>query len=287
MFSKSDLVSIFFPVFSHWIIWVAFLVVSGGALFLYAYPYIRTPRKEFLRRHIGIPIVSVASLYTFTKLLEGVIYNGAILKVDVWINESVVGLRTPFMNKLAFFITSFGGGYLIVVIVIVTIGILFLMKRWRFALLSLTAIIGATLLQVLIKALVNRPRPPNMLKTISDGSFSASFPSGHAITAIVYVSLLIYSYRDDIKHVGTKYLLITLASAFFITVGLTRIYLGVHWFSDVLAGMTLGLFWFMTVVLVERSITGLVKAVRIETKEAAEDPALPKIIPKIEKALKK
>jgi membrane-associated phospholipid phosphatase len=66
----------------------------------------------------------------------------------------------------------------------------------------------------------------------------------------------------------TKYILITVASAFFVTVALTRIYLNAHWFSDVMAGMSLGLSWFMCVVLVERSITGLIPAVRRETKAA-------------------
>jgi undecaprenyl-diphosphatase len=146
----------------------------------------------------------------------------------------------------------------------IAIGGLLLRKRWRYALLSLVAILGATLLQVIIKDLVNRIRPPNSLEVISPGAFFGSFPSGHALTAIVSVSLLIYSYKDDIKHVIARYLLITIASAFFITIGLTRIYLNVHWFSDVMAGMSLGLFWFTCVVLVERSITGLILAIRRE-----------------------
>ena len=64
-----------------------------------------------------------------------------------------------------------------------------------------------------------------------------------------------------------------------------------HWLSDVLAGMSLGLFWFMLVVLVERSITGMIKAVRHETKEAEPIKAaevvktVKKIIPKKKKLL--
>ncbi len=268
MLSTNDLINIFLPVFSHWIIWLAFFIVVIIILSLYAYPYVKKPRKKFISYHIGIPIANIVSLYIFTKMLEGVIYQGSILKVDAWFNETMLALHSPWITKIAFIITSFGSGILIYIILIVTIGILLLRKRWRFALLSLVAILGATLLQVVIKNIVNRGRPPNSLEFISSGAFSASFPSGHAITAIVYVSLLIYSYKDDIKNIATKYILITAASAFFIIVGLTRIYLNVHWFSDVMAGMSLGLFWFMFVVLVERSITGLIQAIRRETKEA-------------------
>jgi undecaprenyl-diphosphatase len=263
-----DIINIFLPVLGHWLLWLIFLIIVIVVLFLYAYPYIKKSGKEFSLYYVGIPIVNVVSFYIFTKMLEGVIYNGSILKVDAWFNETMLSLHAPWLTKLAFFITSFGSGVPIVVLLIITIGALLLRKRWRFALLSLIAILGATLLQVLIKGLVHRARPPNSLEVISDGLFSASFPSGHAITAIVFVCLLIYSFKDDIKHIATKYILVTAASAFFIIVGLTRIYLNAHWFSDVIGGMSLGLFWFMFVVLVQRSITGLIPAIKVETKEA-------------------
>ena len=270
MLTTSELVNIFLPSLSHWVLWLSFLVVIAGVLFLYAYPYIKKPRKEFRYQHIGIPVVNVVSFYIFTKLFEGVLYHGSILKVDEWFSEFVLSLRSSSLINLASFITNFGGSWVIYVLLIVTIGVLLLKKRWRFAILSTIAILGATILQLVIKNLVHRARPENLLET------TYSFPSGHAITAIVYVSLLIYSFKDDFKNKTVKYMLITLASAFFIAVGISRIVLHVHWFSDVLAGMALGLFWFMLVVLVERSITGLVPAVKVETKKAASKPFISK-----------
>lgn len=251
MLNTNDLTNIFLPTLNHWAIWLIFLIVVTIILFLYAHPYIKKPRKEFRSYHISIPIVNVISLYIFTKMLEGVIYQGSILKVDAWFNATMLTLHSAWLTKIAFFITSFGSGILITIIAIITIGALLLRKRWRYAILSTVAILGATLLQIVIKNLVHRVRPLNSLEVNS----TASFPSGHAIMAIVFVSLLIYSYKDDIKHAITKYTLITAFSAFFISVALSRIYLNVHWFSDVIAGMSLGLFWFMLVVLVEQPIT--------------------------------
>ncbi len=274
MLSANDLINIFLPILSHWIVWLIFFAVVIIVLLLYAYPYIRKPRKEFHGQHIGVPIASVISLYIFTKMLEGVLYQGAILKVDAWFNETMLDLHSSWLTNIAFFITSFGTGILMVILVIVTIGALLLRKRWRYALLSLAAILGATLLQVVVKNLVNRARPPNTLEVISPGAFYASFPSGHAITAIVFVSLLIYSFKDDFKNKIVKYVLITIAAVFFISVGLTRIYLNAHWFSDVMGGFSLGLFWFMLVLLVERAIPGVVPAIKVETKEA--EPIVPK-----------
>lgn len=273
MFTDKDIINILLPVLSHWKIWGSFCIIVVIISFLYAYPRFKKPRKEFNTHYISIPITSIISLYIFAKMFEGVIYEGAIVKFDEWVNKIMIALHFPWLTKLAFVLTSVGNGIPIIIIVVITIGILLLRKRWRFALLSSIAILGATVLQIFIKSFIQRIRPLNSLETVSPGIFSASFPSGHAITAIVFVSLLVYSYKDDIKNTATEYLFITTASMFFITVGLTRIYLNAHWFSDVIAGMSLGLFWFMFVVLVERSITGLIPAIKVETKKA--EPIIP------------
>jgi undecaprenyl-diphosphatase len=262
MLSAVDLVNIFLPVLNHWIIWLIFLIVVILILFLYSYPYIKKSKKEFLRYHIGIPIVNIISLYIFTKMLEGVIYQGSILKVDDIVNKIIFTLYFPGINKIALFITNFGSTVIITSLFIFALAALLLRKRWRYALISTVAIVGALVLELGIKALVHRTRPENLLET------GFSFPSGHSIMAIVFVSLLIYSFKDDFKNKIIKYILIILSSSFFLAVGVSRIILHVHWFSDVVAGISLGLFWFMLLVLIERSITGLIPAVRRETKEA-------------------
>ena len=182
-------------------------------------------------------------------MLEGVIYQGSILQVDATVNAVSY---SPLITSIASFITNFGGGVLVTMLFIIAVSILSFRKKWRYALLSTIAILGATGLQFAIKFLVHRTRPENLIET------GFSFPSGHAITAIVFVSLLIYSFKDDFKNKIIKYFLIILSSAFFIAVGISRLILHVHWFSDVIAGMSLGLFWFMLLVLVERSIPGVV-----------------------------
>ncbi len=274
MLSTKDLINIFLPVLSHWIIWLSFIVVVILVLILYAYPYIKKPKKEFSSDHIGIPITCIISLYIFTKMLEGVIYQGSILQVEATVNAVSY---SPLITSIASFITNFGGGVLVTILFIIAVSILSFRKKWRYALLSTIAILGATGLQIAIKSLVHRTRPENLITK------GFSFPSGHAITAIVFVSLLIYSFKDDFKNKIIKYFLIILSSVFFIAVGISRLILHVHWFSDVIAGMSLGLFWFMLLVLVERSIPGVVPAVKAETKKA--EPIIPKTVVATAKAI--
>jgi len=268
MLTTNDFINIFLPVLSHWIVWLSFVIVVIIILVIYAYPYLKKSRKEFLNYHIRIPIVCIIALYIFTKMLEGVIYNGSILNVDSWINGVMTALKSQWLIKTASIITNLGGGISIYLLFIFAIGILLFKKRWRFALLSTVVFLSGALLEVSVKYLVHRTRPENLIAS------GYSFPSGHAIMAIVFASLLIYSFKDDFKNKVVKYVLIIAALSFFIAVAISRIILHVHWFSDVVAGMSLGLFWFMFVVLVERSITGVIKAVRIETKMA--EPIVPR-----------
>ena len=258
MLYGDDIINIFLPVLSHWLLWLIFLVVIAGVLFIYFYP-IRKPKKETPKYSTGILITAVISLYIFAKMLEGVIYKESILKIDAWFDKIVF---VPWINNVALFITNFGGTVMITILFAFALGVLLYKKRWRYAIISTIALLGAVVLQAVIKNLVQRVRPVNLIET------NFSFPSGHAITAIVFVSLLIYSFKDDFKNKITKYVLIIIFSLFFIAVGLSRIIIHVHWFSDVMAGMSLGLFWFMLLVLIEKAIPGVVPAVKKETKEA-------------------
>ena len=253
-----DIINIFLPVLSHWLIWLIFLIVAAGVLFIYFYP-IRKPKKETPKYSTGILITAIISLYIFAKMLESVIYKESILKVDAWFNNIVFA---SWINSLALFITNFGGTVMITILFVLALSVLIYKKRWRYAIISTIALLGAVILQFVIKDLVKRVRPENLIET------NFSFPSGHAITAIVFVSLLIYSFKDDFKNKITKYVLIIVFSIFFVAVGLSRIIIHVHWFSDVMAGMSLGLFWFMLLVLIEKAIPGVVPAVKKETKEA-------------------
>jgi undecaprenyl-diphosphatase len=279
MLSIYDYKDILLPTLGHWIIWLSFLIVAIIVLLLYAYPYIKKPKKKVTNYHVGIPITSIVSLYIFVKMLEEVIYHGSILKVDAGINATMLSLNAHFIYKVALFITNFGGTVIVAILFTLTLVVLLFKKRWRFAIISTIALLGAVILQLGIKALVRRVRPENLIQT------GFSFPSGHTITAIVFVSLLIYSFKDDFKNKIVRYVLIIVFTSFFVAVGISRVILHVHWFSDVVAGMSLGLFWFMLLVLIERSIPGVVPAVKRETKEAK--PIVPKKLTKTAKSIPK
>jgi len=143
------------------------------------------------------------------------------------------------LNKLFLFITAFGNWEAIVVAGSLVCVYWLVQKKYPLVLIFLGTLIGTEASVYIIKHLVARPRPFG-LAIIREDSFS--FPSGHATIAVVFYGfLLLVLWRTLHKHTKRVLLLSYLLWVFLI--GLSRIYLGVHYLSDVLAGYILGIGW--------------------------------------------
>lgn len=114
---------------------------------------------------------------------------------------------------------------------------------------------GGLLFEFLTKLIIQRPRPMNAL--ISAPGYS--FPSGHATMAMIFFALIIYAYKDDLEKGWRRNSFIVANIMLFLLVGLSRIYLNVHWTSDVIAGWSLGLFWLTLMILLLQIIMALYK----------------------------
>jgi undecaprenyl-diphosphatase len=111
----------------------------------------------------------------------------------------------------------------------------------RLAGFLLASVVGGLVFSSLYKALVDRPRPD--LVTHYSEVYSASFPSGHSMmSATIYISLAALLMRAE-PHAAVKLYILVVAVALCLLVGFSRVYLGVHWPTDVLAGWTAGIGW--------------------------------------------
>ncbi|MEG0661762.1 MAG: phosphatase PAP2 family protein [Anaerovoracaceae bacterium] len=113
--------------------------------------------------------------------------------------------------------------------------------------------IGTTVIKSIVKPIVARPRPDVAMQLISEGGYS--FPSGHAITSIAVYGLLIFlvhQYMEDRKKaMGLTIVLGILA----VGIGLSRIYLGVHYLTDVVGGWSAGIAVMVTVMMINQHIS--------------------------------
>lgn len=141
--------------------------------------------------------------------------------------------------------TALGGTMPLIALITVVAIYLFLKQHTRTAL----AVVGSTLLGVIasqiLKAVIDRGRPDIVPQLVPE--ISGSFPSGHAMmSAIVYLTLGTMLARLEQEKVVRRFIL-GVAIALTVTVGLSRVYLGVHWPSDVLGGWALGALWVVAV----------------------------------------
>ncbi|MER9442670.1 phosphatase PAP2 family protein [Mesorhizobium sp. M0340] len=147
-------------------------------------------------------------------------------------------------------VTSLGSASVLVLITAAMIVYLLLIRRPGAALLMFVAVAGGQLLSSVLKFDIDRPRP-DLVSHLADVA-SLSFPSGHAmLSAVTYLTLGSMAARF-LPGLTTKIYVLVLAVLTTVVVGISRIYLGVHWPSDVLAGWCAGFAWAMLCWLAAR-----------------------------------
>jgi len=178
--------------------------------------------------------------YGFVKLLSEV-REGETTHFDVWVMEQVGRHRGSLeMEEIGRDLSALGGVVLPMVVIFVAI-FLMLRRMWHAMWLLLIATCGGALISGMIKDLVARPRPEVFLHR--SYATSGSFPSGHSmLSAVVYLTLgsLLARFTRDLR---LRLYFLFLACLLTFLVGVSRMYLGVHWPTDVLAGWAAGAVW--------------------------------------------
>jgi undecaprenyl-diphosphatase len=172
------------------------------------------------------------------------------LEWDQQIANLFYSWRSPMLTEIMIFVTNLGSTLMIVALGLVTFWLVW--KRysrkeaWRF----LMILAGGAIMNNLLKEIIKRPRPLLTSPLIDETSFS--FPSGHTMNAtILYLLIVFYMFRF-LKRYKFKWFYIVGLICLVVLIGLSRIYLGVHYPSDVAAGFLAGIFWLLTVVLLEK-----------------------------------
>jgi undecaprenyl-diphosphatase len=167
-------------------------------------------------------------------------------------DDPATPIGPPWMEEVARDITSLGGVALIVLITGSVVGFLALDRKYGAMWFVLGATSSGFALSAALKALFRRPRPevvPHLMK-----AYTSSFPSGHSMmSAVVYLTLGVLLARL-VRRRRLKFYFISLAVLLTVLVGVTRVYMGVHYPTDVLAGWTVGLVWAVLCWLVQRAL---------------------------------
>ena len=206
--------------------------------------------KEFIKKNLKWFILLIC-LVGFLKLAEDV-FSKEILQADIVGYDLISSfLISDFATPIAKLITNFGGA---LVLIGTTVILVISIKNRRIG-LSIIANLGiVTGLNIVLKQIVQRPRPTEY-RIVNETGYS--FPSGHSMVSMAFYGFLIYLIYKYVKNQYLKIGLITFLSILIISIGISRIYLGVHYTSDVMAGFCISVSY---LVLYVSSVSNWIKA---------------------------
>src|SRR5918998_2282269 len=185
-------------------------------------------------------LVALAAMWVFVQI-AGEVREGRTQAFDVSVLRYVETHHSPFLDKAMLEITFMGTGSIVMLIVAVSGMFLWLTKHKHSALLLLVATVGGILLNNLLKAGFDRPRP--QVFEWGQHTVSSSFPSGHAMSAAtVYMTVAYLAARLQRRHIS-RVLTLLAATIVVVLIAVSRLYLGVHYPTDVAAGVILGIAW--------------------------------------------
>lgn len=182
--------------------------------------------------------ICLVILFIVAKLAEEVLEKEAFAfdtSFLLWLHQ----YNNPSLDKLMLFITNLGNPTTVVIVAFMTLAILW-WRRYRLEIMVFTlTCLGGVILNTGLKLFFSKPRPQLWNQLITEKSFS--FPSGHAIGSMVLYGFVAHLLAFYYPKFST--LIYTLAVILIGAIGFSRLYLGVHWPTDVIAGYGVGFLW--------------------------------------------
>lgn len=181
-----------------------------------------------------IPFVSII-LFSFLGWEE-------VTKIDYQVSQYFYQLHSPMLNTIMTAITHVGDLLIQTTVTVLIVVILFILKKWRTAIwYGLTVLIGAGILNGVIKELYGRTRPSQIQPLVEIGGYS--FPSGHSMGSVIVYGGLLFLILRRLRSTQLKLFVGLLVFLMVLGIGISRIYLGVHFPTDVIGGFSLGFAW--------------------------------------------
>jgi undecaprenyl-diphosphatase len=199
--------------------------------------------EGYLGLHLVVGfVVALLAGWLFGRIADWVFDSEAIRAADRYAQQVAASWRSPALTSVMKVLSWIGKDYMRAVIVAPVVVALVRARSHRRLYAFAASILGGVLLVQALKAVFRRARPSDI--DVLSSAHGYSFPSGHAMGAmLLYGSLAYVVYFSMEHHRRLRVLAVTLCVLMILTIGASRIYLGVHYLSDVIAGFAAGLCW--------------------------------------------
>lgn len=200
---------------------------------------------------VGAVIAAVLTA-AFAEVYESVVRADGVAGLDHPVLAAGKSLRSPGLDLAVTAFTDVGGTIGMPILALTVMAVLAFRRRsWTPVILIATAGLGSLLMTIAGKRLIGRTRP-DLSDAVPPYEHSASFPSGHSLNAVVIAGIVAYLIILRLKTARSRVVTGTAAAVFAAAMGLSRVYLGHHWLTDVLAAWALGAAWLALVITAHR-----------------------------------
>ena len=208
---------------------------------------------EFLSLSLLLGLATAIGALIFFSWLTDEVLEGDSRHFDEVTRAAVHQLASPTLTAIMRFL-SFVGSTIVLTIGTIIVAIVFTKRQWgREAKLFAATMIGAALLNITLKLTFKRARPTPFFDLTPPETYS--FPSGHSLASACFFGALAAILTAKIKSKRTRAIVWILCASMFFLIGFSRIYLGVHHTTDVIAGFAAALIWILVVRFVEMELT--------------------------------
>ena len=200
---------------------------------------------------IGLVIVTVLSGLV-ALVYDAVTDKDGVAGLDQPLLDLAISLRSPVADAVVTGFTDIAGPIGMPIIAVTALLVLSIHRRsWTPVILIVAAGSGSLLMTVAGKALVGRVRP-ELAEAVPPYEYSPSFPSGHTLNAVVIAGIVAYLLILRQYSAAARIATVAVATLFAVAIGLSRVFLGHHWFTDVVAGWALGAAWLAIIITAHR-----------------------------------
>lgn len=192
-------------------------------------------------------LLALSAVLLFAWIAEEML-EGDVVHFDSEVRSIVHQHSTAQLTTFMKALTILGSSAVMTPLSVLTLALCYIRRDFHALKVLAATFAGALLLELLLKEAFHRPRPTPFFDLPAPASFS--FPSGHALFSFCFFAGLAVILSPRLRHPGAKVALWLIAIALIFGIGFSRVYLGVHYPSDVLAGYSAGLVWVATVKFV-------------------------------------
>lgn len=214
---------------------------------------IRTAARTLSGRlgpRLGVGLLAAAIVAVLLAVLADEVREGSTQGFDDAVRGTVHAVSSPAATSILYAVTQLGSPLFLLPMTIVSSLIFLHLRRIRAAILLSATMVGVTLLNWLLKLVFQRARPVPFFGLSPPTSYS--FPSGHSLASFCFYGALAALVAVRLRSPVLRAVVWAAAAVVIIAVGFSRLYLGVHYASDVIAGYATGFVWVLTVASADR-----------------------------------